>query len=103
VRDFYTDTETTLVDGVSVLQTVINGIPVQVTTELISSVIGVPVESDPPRVPYPKSVEAPSMDDIVEFFDPQQAQADTIQQIKIGTFASPYQVLAKIVLHNLWP
>jgi hypothetical protein len=63
--------------------------PVQVTAELISSVIGVPVESDLPRVPYLESVEAPSMDDIVEFFNPQQAQADTIQQIKIGIFSSP--------------
>jgi hypothetical protein len=68
--------ETVQINCVPVLQTVINVVPVQVTIELISSVIGVPVELILLGVPHPDSMEPPSMDKFVQFFDPRQAQED---------------------------
>jgi hypothetical protein len=41
-------------------------------------------------------MEPPSMDKLVQFFDPRQAQEDALQQIKIVTFISLYRFLAKL-------
>lgn len=55
VRDFYTEMEIVQIEGVPVLQTVIHGVPIQPTL---------------PGVPYPDSMEPPSMDELAQFLDP---------------------------------
>jgi hypothetical protein len=54
-------------------------------------------------VPYPDSVDPPSMEEMIEFFDSHhQAQDRALQSIRIGVFSSFHRLLAKIVQHNLW-
>jgi hypothetical protein len=44
------------------------------------------------------------MEDLLDFFDAHpQGDEQAHQHIKIGAFTSPHGLLAKIVLHNLWP
>jgi len=74
-----------------------------INAALIGTFIGidpVPLEG----VPYPDSVDIPSMEEMIEFFDPHhRAQDRTPQSIKIGVFSSPHRLLAKIMQHNMWP
>jgi hypothetical protein len=83
------------------LQTIVRGVTFRIGAALISTFIGidlVPLEG----VPYPDSVDPPSMEEMIEFFDPHhRAQDRAPQSIKIGVFYSPHQLVAKIVQHNL--
>ncbi len=53
--------------------------------------------------PFNEIVEAPTLEDLTEFFivDPQGEERAT--NIRIGVFSPQQHMLAKIVQHNLWP
>jgi hypothetical protein len=53
------------------MHTLVRGHTIQIDPQLISAVIGVPVLPIP-RVPFPDSVEAPSIDCLLDFFGAQQ-------------------------------
>ncbi len=54
-------------------------------------------------VPFPDSVDPPSIEELLEFFDPHHRAQDRVpQSIRIGLFSSSHRLLAKIVQYNLW-
>jgi hypothetical protein len=75
----------------------------RIDAALIGTFIGtdlVPLEG----VPYPDYVDPPSMEEMIEFFDPHhRAQDRAPQSSKFGVFSSSHRLLVKIVQHNLWP
>jgi len=55
-------------------------------------------------VSFTGGMDPPSMDDLMDFFDAHpQGDERAHQDIKIGAFSSSHRLLAKIVLHNMWP
>jgi hypothetical protein len=48
-------------------------------------------------------MDPPSMEELLDFFAPQRAHDRVTHSIRIKLFSSPHRLLAKIVLHNLWP
>jgi len=84
------------------LQTTVRGVTCRIDAALISSFIRtdpVPLEG----VPFPDFVDPPSMEELVEFFDPHHRAQDRVpQSIRIGLFSSSHRLLAKIVQYNLW-
>jgi hypothetical protein len=54
-------------------------------------------------IPFSNSMDPPSMEELLDFFAPQRAHDRVTHSIRIKLFSSPHRLLAKIVLHNLWP
>jgi thiamine phosphate synthase YjbQ (UPF0047 family) len=48
-------------------------------------------------------VEAPTLEDLREFFHAILQGEERVTNIIIGAFSPPHHLLAKIVQHNLWP
>jgi hypothetical protein len=86
----------------TVLQSTVDGHIITVKPQIIKQFIGVPV-LDLPASPFNDVVLPPSMDELREFFqaDPQGERHQT--SIKIGALGLAHRMLAKIILHNLWP
>jgi hypothetical protein len=103
VQDFYGFMEVVQDDqGRLTLQTTVRGITFRVDPSLIGKFIGVdpiPFKS----IPYLDSVDPPSMEELLDFFAPHRAHDRVTHSIRIRLFSSPHRLLAKIVLHNLWP
>lgn len=53
--------------------------------------------------PFLEILEPPSLKHLVNVFDHPQGNERAHSHIKIGAFSAPHRLLAKIVLHNLWP
>lgn len=73
----------------------------KINAALVGSFIGtnpVPFEG----ISFPDSVNPPSMEELLEFFDP-HLQDRVSHSIMISLFSSLHRLLAKIVQHNLWP
>lgn len=69
----------------------------------MSSIIAVPVLNIEGG-PFTDGLDPPSMDDLLDFFDTHPEGVERAHRhIKIGAFSSLHRLLAKIVLHNLWP
>lgn len=103
-NDFYAYMEVVQdADDCLTLQTTVRGVTIRVDAALISTFIRVPMAPNE-GVPYQDSVDPPSMEEMIQFFDHLHHNRDrNPQSIKIGTFNSPHRLLAKIVLQNLWP
>jgi hypothetical protein len=86
----------------TVLQSTVDGHIITVDPQIISQFIGVPV-LNLPASPFNEVVLPPSMDELQEFFHvvPQGEGHQT--SIKIGALGPAHRMLAKIILHNLWP
>jgi len=54
-------------------------------------------------IPFSNSMDPPSMEELLDFFAPHRAHDRVTHSIRIDLFSSPHRLLAKIVLHNLWP
>jgi hypothetical protein len=103
VKDFYAYMEVVQdTDDCLTLQTTVRGVTIRVDAALITTFIRVPL-APYKGVLYPDSVDPPSMEEMIQFFDSHHHNRDRYpQSIKIGTFNSPHRLLAKIVLQNLW-
>jgi hypothetical protein len=90
-------------DNGIILQTTVRGHTIQIGPRLISSIIDVPMLAISAS-PFSNILEPPSLENLMEIFDayPQDDEQAHLH-IKIGAFSSPHCLLAKIVLHNLWP
>jgi hypothetical protein len=75
----------------------------RVDVALIGSFIGIdPVPFE--GIPFPYSVDPPSMEELHMFLYPQYRAPDRVSHsIRIGIFSSLHHLLAKIVQHNQWP
>jgi len=104
VQDFYGYMVMTQEDERGlIMQAAVRGHTFQIDSQLISSIIGVPM-LDITGFPFTDIIEPPSIDDLMDFFDGHpQGEERAHPHIKIGAFFPPYRLLAKIVLHNLWP
>jgi hypothetical protein len=86
------------------LQTIVGGVTFRVDAALIGSFIGtdpVPFEG----VPFPDSVDPPSMEELLMFFDPQHRAPDRVSHsIRIVIFSSSHRLLAKLcnTIYGLW-
>jgi len=89
-------------DSGIVLQSSIEGHVIQIDPQVISRVIGVPVLQISAS-PFNKVVEAPSLEDLREFFHAIPHGEERATNIRIGAFSPSHRLLAKIVQHNLLP
>jgi len=85
-----------------VLQSTVDGHIITVDPQIISKFIGVPV-LDLPASPFNEVVLPPSMDEVREFFHAVPQGEGHQTSIKIGALGPAHHMLAKIILHNLWP
>jgi hypothetical protein len=105
VREFYDNLE---IDQISlmrpILKTKVCGQSIIVDVNLISDVIHIPVIAAL-GLPYPNHVEPPSIEDLRMLFDPQGVEEwhEEMQNIAIGWLQFPHRLLARIMMHNLWP
>jgi hypothetical protein len=53
--------------------------------------------------PFNEVLEAPTLEDLREFFNAIPQGEERATNIRIGAFSPPYCLLAKIVQNNLWP
>jgi hypothetical protein len=84
------------------LQTIVRGITFRVDPTFIGRFIRVdPIPFE--VIPFPNSVDPPSMEELLDFFAPHRAHDRVTHSIRIDLFSSPHRLLANIVLHNLWP
>jgi hypothetical protein len=81
----------------TVLQSTVDGHIITVDPQIISQFIGVPV-LDLPVNPFNDS-----MDELREFFHTAPQGEEHPTSIKIGALGPAHRMLAKIILHNLWP
>jgi hypothetical protein len=103
VRLFYAILEVTQDDERGmVLQSTVDGHIITVDPQIISQFIGVPV-LDQPTSPFNEVVLPPSMDELREFFHAALQGEEHQSSIKIGALGPAHRMLAKIILHNLWP
>jgi hypothetical protein len=103
VRLFYANLEVTQDDERgTVLQPTVDGHIITVDPQIISQFIGVPV-LDLPACPLNEVVLPPSMDELREFFHAAPQGEEHLISIKIGALGPAHRMLAKIILHNLWP
>jgi hypothetical protein len=86
----------------TVLQSTIDGHIITIDPQIISQFIEVPV-LDLPASPFNKVVLPPSMDELREFFHAVPQGEGHQTSIKIGALGPAHRMLAKIILHNLWP
>jgi len=86
----------------TVLQSTVDGHIITVDPQIISQFIGVPV-LDLPASPFNEVVLPPSMDELREFFHAAPQGEEHPTSIKIGALGPAHRMLAKIILHNLWP
>jgi hypothetical protein len=85
-----------------VLQSIVGGHTITVDPQIISQFIGVPVLQIPSS-PYNVVVIPLSLDDLREFFHAVPQGEECATTIRIRALSAPHHMLAKIVLHNLWP
>jgi hypothetical protein len=100
VRDFYGYMRV-VHDGQNTLslQTTVQGVPITNDPELIGQIIGVqPTQYE--GIPFPNSVDPPSMEELQDFSIPQHPERIS-NAFKIGLFSMPHRLLAKIILYNL--
>jgi hypothetical protein len=100
VREFYTHLE--VVQGENsgiVLQSIVEGHVILVDPQVISRIIVVPVLQISAS-PFNEVVEAPSLEDLREFFHAIPQDEERATNIRIGAFSPPHRLLAKIVKHN---
>jgi hypothetical protein len=104
VRDFYGLLEVVQDYGRGIiLQNIVLGHIIQIDPQIIGSIIGVPVLPILAN-PFTEVLEPPSIEQPRDFFDAQpQGDERAHAHIKIGAFSPQYQLLVKIILHNLWP
>jgi hypothetical protein len=103
VREFYTHLEVVQnEDNGIVLQSTIEGHVIQIDPQVISRIIGVPVLQISANL-FNEVMEAPSLEDLREFFHAVPQDEERATNIRIGAFSPPHRLLAKIVQHNLWP
>jgi hypothetical protein len=74
----------------------------QIDPQVISTIIGVPVLHIFAS-PFNEIVEAPTLEDLREFFHAIPQGEERATNIRIGAFSPLHCLLAKIVQHNLWP
>jgi len=75
----------------------------QIDPEVISDLIDVPILPISASS-FSEDMEAPTLEQLKEYFNAHpQGHERAYAFIKIGAFSPPYRLLAKIVLHNLWP
>jgi hypothetical protein len=103
VQLFYANLEVAQDDkrGTILLSTV-DGHIITVDPQIISQFIGVPVLYLPAS-PFNEVVLPPSMDELREFFHAAPQGEEHPTSIKIGPLGPAHRMLAKIILHNLWP
>jgi hypothetical protein len=103
VRLFYVNLEVTQDDKRgTVLQSTVDGHIITLDPQIINQFIGVPV-LDLPASPFNEVVLPPSMDDLREFFHAAPQGEEHPTSIKICALGPAHRMLAKIILHNLWP
>jgi hypothetical protein len=103
VRLFYANLEVAQDDERGrVLQSTVDGHIITVDPQIISQFIGVPI-LDLPASPFNEVVLPPSMDELREFFHVAPQGEEHPTSIKIGAIDLAHHMLAKIILHNLWP
>jgi hypothetical protein len=103
VRLFYANLEVAQDDERgTVLQSTVDGHIITVDPQIISQFIGVPVLVLPAS-PFNEVVLPPSMDELWEFFHAAPQGEEHQTSIKIGALGPAHRMLAKIILHNLWP
>jgi hypothetical protein len=100
VRLFYANLEVAQDDERgTVLQSTVDKHIITVDPQIISQFIGVPVLDRP----FNEVVLPPYMDELREFFHAAPQGDEHQTSIKIGTLGPAHRMLAKIILHNLWP
>jgi hypothetical protein len=104
VRDFYGYMEVIQDDDSGIiLQNTVQEHIIRIDAQLISSILDVPMLNIPGD-PFFDILEPPSLEHLMDFFDAHpQGDERAHSHIKIGAFSPPHRLLAKIVLHNLWP
>jgi hypothetical protein len=104
VREFYGYLEVVQdEDHGIILQTYVQGHMLQIDPQVISDLIDVPVLPISAS-PFLEDMEPPTLEQLREYFHAHpQGHERAHAFVKIGAFSSPHQLLAKIVLHNLWP
>jgi hypothetical protein len=75
---------------------------IQIDPQVISRIIGVPMLHIFAS-PFNEVVEAPTLEDLREFFNADPQGEERATNIQIDAFSPPHPLLVKIVRHNLWP
>jgi len=86
-------------DSGVILQSTVEGHVILVDPQVISRIIVVPVLQISAS-PFNEVVEAPSLEDLREFFHAIPQDEERATNIRIGAFSPPHRLLAKIVKHN---
>jgi hypothetical protein len=101
VREFYTHLEVVHdEDSGIVLQSTVEGHVIQIDPQVINRIIGIPMLHISAS-PFNEIVEAPTLEDLKEFFQAVPQGEEGATNIRIGAFSPPHCLLAKIVQHNL--
>jgi hypothetical protein len=86
-----------------ILQTFVQGHILHIDPQVINAIIDVPVlpvSADP----FTEDMEPPTLEQLKDYFHAHpQGYERAHAFIKIGAFSPSHRLLAKIVLHNLWP
>jgi hypothetical protein len=99
VQEFYANMKVIEVSqSCPILKTTVLDVEIRVDSALISVITQIPVTSDL-RIPFPDSVDPPSIKHLRMCFDP---QGHHVWEFKIGWLDFPHRLLAQIVLSNLW-
>jgi hypothetical protein len=100
VREFYGYLEVVQdVDQGIILQ----GHMLQIDPQVISNLIDVPILPISAS-PFSEDMEAPTLEQLREYFNAHPQSHEHVHAfIKIDAFSPLHRLLAKIVLHNLWP
>jgi hypothetical protein len=86
-----------------IVQTYVQSHMLQIDPQVISDVIDVPVLPISTS-PFSKDMELPTLEQLREYFNAHpQGHERAHAFVKINAFSPPHRLLAKIVLHNLWP
>jgi hypothetical protein len=103
VKEFYGHLEVIQDEDYGIiLQTSVQGHMIQIDPQVISAIIDVLVLCISLN-PFTE-VKAPTLEQLKDYFHAHpQGHEWAHAFIKIGAFSRPHQLLAKIILHNLWP
>jgi hypothetical protein len=100
VREFYGNLKIDHIEQIfPILKTKVRGHSITVDPKLISNTTHIPLIAAP-GLPYPNSVDPPSMEDLRLLFDPQGVEEwhEEMRYIPIGWLQSHHRLLARIMM-----